>query len=937
MAKPLSLNEIRIRAARFFGEWKNSPGDERQDAQSFVRDLLKVYGVTETRAAFYEKRVKKASSGGQGYIDALIPGLALIEMKSAGKNLVVAEQQALDYVNGLTEVESPRWILTSDFKKFRLLDLTAPKGEDITEWNIEDFPKNSDRLAFFAGYGVRQFASPTQEQASISAAQLMAGLYESLEGSGYDDHSASVFLVRTLFALYADDSGVWERDLFLQFLTDRTSEDGSDLGAQLSMLYQVMATPVGKRQNNLDELMSRFPYVNGGVFEEPLTIPAFNAEMRGKLMDAAMYNWSSISPAIFGSLFQAVKDKKARRELGEHYTTETNILKVIGPMFLDDLRQRFADHQHDIKKLEGLREHMGRMRFLDPACGCGNFLVVAYREMRALDLAVLERLQALRGKGWQEGTMFFDETLLPVRLENFHGIELEEWPARIAATALHLVEHQANQALELTLGMGPDPLPLNKIHTIQAGNALHMDWNSVLPASNDVYVLGNPPFIGMNRMTPEQHKDNRLVFTKVDAKGLRTGRLDYVACWYAKAMDYLRHAGEARVAFVSTNSITQGEQARTMVPLLDRNGFAVDFAHQTFKWTSEAPAAAVVHCIVVGFSGKARRARNTRLFSYKDIAREPIEKPTSRLNFYLSDGPDLVPAKLTAPAVQGMPNAHKGSQPTDGGHLLVTEAEYPNVAADPNAAPYLRRFVQGKDMLQGKPLRWCLWLRDANPAHIKASALLHTRLDGVKEARLESPTESVQEYANQPGLFTQDRQPSTDYFALPEVSSENRRWIPGRFFTPETVAGNKLIIFPEADPWHAALLQSSMFMAWVETFAGRLKSDISLSPGLAYFPIPWPIPTKKQRTSLAEAWQKVEEARAAYPTSTLSDLYDKYAMPDRILSAHQSLDVAVDSLFSGRKKLLDNTERLTVLLTAYERITTAGQLAMPKARRRARN
>ncbi|MFP8883528.1 DNA methyltransferase [Streptomyces mangrovi] len=937
MVKPLSLNEIRRRAAKFSSEWKDSPGDERQDAQSFVRDLLKVYGVTETRAAFYEKRVKKASSGRQGYIDAFVPGLALIEMKSAGKDLVDAEQQALDYVGGLTEAESPRWVLTSDFKKFRLLDLTAPKGEDTIEWNLEDFPKNSDRLAFFAGYGVRQFGSREQEQASISAAQLMAGLYESLEGSGYDDHSASVFLVRTLFALYADDSGVWERDLFLQFLTDRTSEDGSDLGAQLTMLYQVMATPVDKRQKNLDELMTRFPYVNGGVFEEPLTIPAFDAEMRGKLMDAAMYNWSSISPAIFGSLFQAVKDKKARRELGEHYTTETNILKVIGPMFLDDLRQRFADYQHDIKQLERLREGMGKMRFLDPACGCGNFLVVAYREMRALDLAILERLQALKGKGWQEGTMFFDETLLPVRLENFHGIELEEWPARIAATALHLVEHQANQALELALGAGPDPLPLNKIDTIHVGNALRIDWNSVLPASNDVYVLGNPPFIGMSRMSEEQQRDNRLVFSKINAKGLRTGRLDYVACWYAKAMDYLRYAGEARVAFVSTNSITQGEQARTMVPLLDRNGFAADFAHQTFKWTSEAPSAAAVHCVVVGFSRKAQRTRRARLFTYENIAGEPIEKPVSRVNFYLSDGPDVVPVKLRTPAVEGMPFATQGSKPVDGGHLLVTEDDYPTVAADPHAAPYLHRFVQGKDMLQGEPLRWCLWLKEANPIDIRASVLLRTRLDKVKEARLKSPTASVKEYAKRPGLFTQDRQPDTDYFALPEVSSENRQWIPGRFYTPETVAGNKLIIFPEAQPWHAALLQSSMFMTWVKTFAGRLKSDISLSPALAYFPIPWPVPTNKQKASLTEAWQKVEEAREAFPTSTLSDLYDRYAMPDCLLSAHHNLDTVVDRLFGARKKLADNTERLKVLLTAYERMTAADQFKLPKARRRAKS
>jgi hypothetical protein len=845
------------------------------------------------------------------------------------------EQQALDYIGGLTEAESPRWVLTSDFKKFRLLDLTAPKGEDTVEWKFADFPSNSDRLAFFAGYAVRQFGSQEQEKASISAAQLMAGLYEGLEGSGYDDHSVSVFLVRTLFALYADDSGVWERDLFLQFLTDRTSKDGSDLGPQLTMLYQVMATPIHKRQSNLDELMARFPYVNGGIFQEPVMIPAFDAEMRSKLIEAAMYNWSSISPAIFGSLFQAVKDKKARRELGEHYTTETNILKVIGPMFLDDLRQRFADHQHDVRKLELLREDMGKMLFFDPACGCGNFLVVAYREMRALDLAILERLQVLKGKGWAEGTIFFDATVLPVRLENFHGIELEEWPARIAATALHLVEHQSNQALELALGAGPDPLPLDKIDTIHVGNALRMDWNSILPAADEVHLLGNPPFIGMNRMSDQQQEDNRLVFSQVDAKGLRTGRLDYVACWYAKAMDYIRHAREARVAFVSTNSITQGEQARTMVPLLNRNGFAVDFAHQTFKWTSEAPGAAAVHCVIVGFSRKERRARRARLFTYARIAGEPIEKPASRVNFYLADGPDVVPAKLTEPAVEGMPNAHKGSQPTDGGHLLVTEADYAAVAADPHAAPYLRRFVQGKDMLQGEPLRWCLWLKDADPADIKASPLLRGRLEGVKEARLASPTASVKEYAQRASLFTQDRQPDTTYFALPEVSSENRRWIPGRFYTPETVAGNKLIIFPEAQPWHAALLQSSMFMAWVETFAGRLKSDISLSPALAYFPIPWPVPSRKQRADLGEAWQKVEEARAAFPSSTIADLYDSYAMPNPLLRAHQDLDVVVDHFFGARKKFSDNTDRLRVLLTSYERMTTADQLKFAKDRRRA--
>lgn len=444
------MNEIRTRAAQFIRDWQGEPGDERQQAQSFVRDLLGVYGITQTRAAFYERRVKRSSTGSRGYIDALIPGLVLIEMKSAGKDLIAAEQQALDYIDDLPDPEVPRWVLTSDFHRFRLLDLRADTSSPPVEFTLAQLRDAADKLAFLAGYGERIFGSKAQEAASIKAAKLMASLYEALEGSGYDDHEASVFLVRTLFALYADDAGVWDRDLFLEFLETRTAQDGSDLGPQLSLLYQVMGREPGRRQSNLDELISRFPYVNGGVFEEPLSIPSFDTAMRNRLVEAAMFNWSAISPAIFGSLFQAVKDKVARRELGEHYTTETNIMKVIGPMFLDELRQRFADGFHDTRALKKLRTDMSDMRFLDPACGCGNFLVVGYRQMRALDLEVLLRIQELTGE--TSRTMFFTEEHLAVRLTSFHGIELEEWPAQIAATALHLVEHQANQAMELALG-----------------------------------------------------------------------------------------------------------------------------------------------------------------------------------------------------------------------------------------------------------------------------------------------------------------------------------------------------------------------------------------------------------------------------------------------------------------------------------------------------
>lgn len=918
MTKPLSLNEIRQRAAGFALAWRDAEGYERGEAQSFLRDLLQVYGVTESRAAVYERRVKRASTDAAGYIDALIPGLLLVEMKSAGRNLAEAERQALDYLPRLAEAELPRWVLTSDFRTFRLLDLHARTDTAITTFSLAELPAQAERLAFIAGYGTRSFGSAEQERASIKAAQIMAGLWEELEGSGYSDHEASIFLVRTLFALYADDAGVWPRGLFYEFIETRTAGDGHDLGSQLTFLYQVMARPAEMRQRNLDELVASFPYVNGGVFEEPLSIPSFDTAMRTRLIEACLFDWSAISPAIFGSLFQAVKNRQARRELGEHYTTETNIMKVLGPMFLDELRRRFADAAHEERKLRRLREDMGKMRFLDPACGCGNFLVVAYREMRALDLAVLQRLQEIGARG-AAPTLYFDVDDLPVRLAHFHGIELEEWPARIAATALHLVEHQANQAMELALGRAPELLPLDKVESIVVGNALRMHWSEVLTPTDDTYVLGNPPFIGMALMSAEQQEDNRLVFGEVNSAGLRTGRLDYVACWYAKAMAYTRTTRSAQVAFVSTNSITQGEQARTMLPLLARNGFAVDFGHQTFRWTSEAPGAAAVHCIIVGFSPLTRLGRKPRLFIYPTPQSDPIEQSAKRLNFYLTDGPDIVPEKLRRPATPEMPNATQGSKPVDGGGLLVTEDQYPSVVADPQAARYLRRFVQGQDMLQGSPSRWCLWLRDAEPHDLRTSPTLRERLAAVRRSREASPTASVREYAERPARFTQDRQPSNPFFALPEVSSSARRWIPGRFFTPDVVAGNKLIIFPGAQPHHAALLQSSMFMAWVSVFAGRLKSDISISPALAYFPIPWPKLNDVVRTRLSDAWARVEAERATHQNAALADLYSPDAMPSDLLAAHAELDAAVDGAFGLRKRRPAQSDRLALLL---ERVAT---------------
>lgn len=925
------MNEIRTKAARFALDWRDEPGDERQQAQSFVRDLLAVYGITHSRAAFYEKRVKRSSTGNRGYIDALIPGLALVEMKSSGRPLEEAERQALDYIDDLPDPEVPRWVITSDFHSFRLLDLQADV-DAVTEFPLARLRDHADKLAFLAGYGERTFGSKAQEAASIKAAKLMASLYEALEGTGYDDHEASVFLVRTLFALYADDAGLWDRDLFLEFLETRTSADGSDLGPQLSLLYQVMGRERGRRQSNLDELIARFPYVNGGVFEDSLSIPSFDAEMRERLIEAAMFNWSAISPAIFGSLFQAVKDKAARRELGEHYTTETNIMKVIGPMFVDDLRQRFTDGYYDITKLKKLRADMAQMRFLDPACGCGNFLVVGYRTMRALDLEVLQRLQALTGDTAR--TMFFTEEHLAVRLSSFHGIELEEWPAQIAATALHLVEHQANQAMDRALGAAPEPLPLDRIRTIHVGNALRLDWSEVVEPTDHLYIMGNPPFLGHATRSVDQAQELRDVWRKDDI-----GRLDYVTGWYAKSLNLFNRPGySGEFAFVSTNSIAQGEPVPALFGPVFSSGWRVKFAHRTFAWTSEAPGAAAVHCSAIGFDRAPRR--RARLFDYSGNLRgEPIEIPVlGQLNGYLVDGPNVLIEQRREPLSPELPAMVFGSMARDNGHLLVEPADYEEVAADPVAARYLRPFVGARQLIHNEP-RWCLWLVDLDPRDLARSAILRGRLDAVRKFRAGSKALSTRQMAETPHLFGQRSQPGTPYVCVPRHVSETRRYFPAAVFGPEVICGDANFKADDPDGIAFATISSSAFIAWQRVVGGRLKSDLRFSNTLTWNTFPLPRLNDSLRAAIIAGGRGVLDARAQHPERSLADHYAPLGMAPELVSAHRKLDLAVDKAL-GIRGAATAESRLRALFAAYDKLASANELAppaKPSARRRPRS
>src|SRR5690625_1154358 len=672
--KPLVLSDIRSRAGSFVAEWRDAEGYERGEAQSFVRDLLQVFGITRSAAAVYEKRAQRASTGQRGYIDALISGTALVEMKSAGEDLIAAEAQALDYMESLTENERPDHIITSDFRRFRLLDLTAEGDEQpVIEFPLDQLPSHVEDLMFLAGYRRTKFGSTEQETASIQAAQLMARLYEHLEKTGYDEYQASIFLVRTLFCLYADDSGLWERDLFSRYIEERTSEDGSDLGAQLTTLYQALNRPEERRYGREDDLIMAFPYVNGSVFGEAVDIPYFDRASRELLLQAAYFNWSSISPAIFGSLFQAVKSKKARRELGEHYTTETNILKLIRPLFLDELEDQFTKAHAKKRELEKLLEHLGSLAFLDPACGCGNFLIIAYRELRALELRIHERLQQLDPSRAQLSLDAGDR--VHVKLSQFYGFELEEWPATIARTAMFLVEHQANQAVNLTLGYAVPMLPLQDSARITVGNALQAEWSEIVPPTTSLYVMGNPPFLGDNTRGADQLADLRNAWG-----GDRVlSRMDYVTGWHAKTLALFaspQYRGEW--AFVTTNSVTQGDQVPRLYGWIFEAGWRIKFAHQTFAWSSEAPSAAAVHCVIVGHTQNGKN--RPRLFEYERPKADPREVPVKiGINAYLQDAQNILVEKRSSPLSSSLAVVEYGSKPTDDGNLIIEPDQYAEV------------------------------------------------------------------------------------------------------------------------------------------------------------------------------------------------------------------------------------------------------------------
>ena len=962
----LSWNEIKTRAIRFSKEWENETS-ENAEAKSFWDDFFNVFGISRRRVATFETKVTKENRK-DGFIDLLWKGHMLIEHKSGGKDLDRAYKQAIEYFPGLQEHELPKYILVCNFHTFQLYDLDE---NTIHQFELSDFVKNVHHFAFIAGYQKRIYKE--EDPVNTKAAELMGKLHDNLFDIGYKGHQLEVYLVRLLFCLFADDTGIFEKGIFEEYLERNTKEDGSDLAAKLSQIFEILNIPKDNRLKNLDESLASFPYVNGKLFEEHLHTAAFDSSMRKILLQCSKLNWGTISPAIFGSLFQSVMNPEERRNLGAHYTSEKNILKLIKPLFLDDLWKEFESVKNYKNKLDKFHEKIASLRFLDPACGCGNFLVITYRELRLLEIEIIKTLlfkhMKLRKEVAQEAKIDIS-ALIKIDVDLFYGIEYEEFPVHIAQVAMWLIDHQMNIKVTEVFGEYYVRLPLRKSPVIVHANALQIDWQSLLNPLNSIdvvakhaniylaeeqtfnydtvnvktetykihkgqtpkpqkiinfnYILGNPPFVGKQFQNDEQKSDIDLIWS--GTKG--TGILDYVTCWYIKAAEYLNkyspqndtaNIDGTKVAFVSTNSITQGEQIGILWNELFNNyKIKIHFAHRTFSWTNEARGKATVHVVIIGFANFDISEK--RIFEYEDIKGEPHELKVKNINPYLIEGKDNVVLSKNKPLCK-VPNIVFGSMPNDGGNLLLSKLEKEEyVKLEPKGASLIKLFTGGEEFIKNIE-RYCFWLKDLEPSEIRSLPILMSKITKVKEYRLNSRRETTRKLASTPTLFGEIRQPDSDYIIIPNLSSNTRKYIPIGFKDKNVIASNLALIIPNANIFHFGILTSEMHMTWVSYVCGRLGSGFRYSNKIVYNNFPWPLePSDKQIKAIELAAQKVLDVRAEFPQSSLADLYDPLTMPPTLIKAHSNLDKVVDLAYRPQP-FTNETKRIEFLFELYEKYT----------------
>ena len=896
----LSWNEIKDRAVRFSKEWENTTNEEA-DAKPFLDAFFDVFGITRKKIGTFEHRVKKLSDA-DGYIDLLWKGTILVEMKSRGKNLDRAFQQAIDYTHGLKQNELPKYVLVCDFHIFRLYDT---EEQTTLQFTLDELVLNVQSFGSILGYQKKTYKE--QDPANIKAAELMGKLHDRLEEIGYEGHPLEVYLVRILFCLFAEDTTIFDKQQFQDHIEYRTAEDGSDLASKIQELFQVLNTAKEKRFKNLDEQLNDFPYVNGKLFEEILPMASFDSKMRKALLDCCYIDWSKISPAIFGSMFQSVMNPKERRNLGAHYTSESNILKLIKPLFLDELWAEFEAVKGNKNKLPEFHKKISQLKFLDPACGCGNFLVITYRELRLLELEVL---RATYKSG--QGVLDIRE-IIWLDVDMMCGIEYEEFPARIAEVAMWLIDHQMNMQISNEFGQYFARLPLKKSAKIVHGDALEVDWEVVVSKKELTHIIGNPPFIGSNIMS--QFQRNQIVKEFENIQG--SGVLDYVTGWYIKAAKYIQYT-KIKAAFVSTNSIVQGEQTSILWgQMINKYDVKIHFAHRTFKWSNEAKGNAAVFCVIVGFANYDTNQK--RIFEYEDIKGEAHELKVKNINPYLVDAKDIFIGKRTKPLCK-VPKILKGNYYAKSEGLIVEEEDLDFlISNEPNSKKYIKLLIGAVEFINNKK-RYCLWLVDCPPDELRKMPHVMERVNRVKADRLTSSDKAMQKLALTPTLFRETNNPDS-CLVIPVVSSERRNYIPMGFIKKDTISTNGNLIMPDANLYNFGVLMTTMHMAWVKTLCGRLKSDFRYSKDNVYNNYPWPEnPSDKQIKTIEEKAQNVLDVRASFSTSSLADLYNPLTMPPTLVKAHNELDKAVDAAYS-KQAFTSEAKRMEFLFELYEKYT----------------
>ena len=932
----MNLKEQQKQAKAFIERWKDR-GNERQDTQSFWLDLLQsVYGIENPSEyiKFEDTVMMDHTSFMDGYIDTT---KVLIEQKGANKDLSKAIkqsdgsfltpfQQAKRYSANLPYSKQPRWIITCNFKEFYVYDMEKPHGEP-TVIRLEDLEKEAYRLEFIVGttneHLEREMA--ISMEAGEIVKEIYSGLLQQYKNPENPEslHAMNQLIVRLVFCFYAEDAGMFgKKTMFHDYLSRFSSRD---FRRGLLDLFNVLNTPIDERDPYLDDELSAFPYVNGGMFaENNLEVPQFTDELRESILEHASssFDWSEISPTIFGAVFESTLNPETRRSGGMHYTSIENIHKVIDPLFLDALKEELNEIRQIKqpatlkKRAQQFQEKLSRLVFFDPACGSGNFLTETYLSLRRLENEAI--------KLYVGDTVLLDVgyDLVKVKISQLYGIEINDFAVSVANAALWIAE---SQMLEETLSIAYSNmqfLPIKSYSNIVEGNALKLNWEEIVPKEKLSYIIGNPPFVGHSIQNEQQKKEIRSIYVDENGKEYNlAGKIDYVAGWYFKAASLISNTN-IKVAFVSTNSICQGEQVvGVWQPLYKRFGVNIDFAYQTFKWGSEAKDKAAVHCVIVGFSTNHNNEKK-QLFSSTDKL-----DLVDNINPYLLSGKTIFVESVKTPICPVSP-MYFGSKPTDGGYFFLTpEEKQVIVRKEPQSEKYIRKVLGAQEYINNVE-RYCLWLVGITPSELKSSPMIYERVKKVREFRLASKAESTRKFADRPTEFKQNAQPNKPYLIVPRVSSENRRYVPIGYIDPEVIATDATQIIPNATLYEFGVITSNVHMAWMRTVAGRLKSDYRYSSTIVYNTFPWPKITEEQKEYISKTAQGILDARALESESSLADLYNDVIMPVELRKAHQANDIAVMKAYgmikkvNGKDKLMSETETISKLFEMYEELTS---------------